>query len=73
MDKKLNGWKDGLVSAQEIVAELECNIVQFLDTLARDACRDNCPLDVHFYVEAERKVSRILRQVEHRLPRQHRF
>jgi hypothetical protein len=73
MDKTLADWENGLTTTQETVRELECAIMQFFDTLARGACSDNRPHDVHFYVEAQRKASRLFRQVEQRLPSSHRY
>lgn len=68
----LDNWQKGNITSGEFLDKVEDELLPFLDALARQACADGCPSRVHFMVEQQRKVVRVMRDIRHRLPDQHR-
>lgn len=72
MSKRLNDWQQGCITSGEFLDSVEVDLLEFLHTLSMAACHDARPVDVHFMVEQQRKVIRLMRDICHRLPDQHR-
>lgn len=66
-------WQKGNVSDVEQLDALACAFHALLGKLASDGCHDNRPHDVHFMVEQQRKLDRMVRDVSRRMPRPNGF
>lgn len=56
-------WREGLISNRERAIQIEVEALQFLHALAKGACHDGMPYDVAFYVNAERKIATLFRDI----------
>lgn len=56
-------WRDGMISNRERAIQIEVETLQFLHALAKGACHDGNPYDAAFYVNTERKVATMFRDI----------
>jgi hypothetical protein len=61
-------WQRGNISDAEHLDALACALSQLLHKLASDACHANHPDTVHFMVEQQRKLDRMVRHISERMP-----
>ena len=62
-----NDWLDGRITDSEQLDRVASAFLQLLHKLAEDACRDGDTYAVHAFVEQQRKLNRLAREVEQRL------